>query len=79
MKIELNGVKTCMEIDTGATATNISENTVNEIRQGKLEVKPATDKLRTYTGESVKVVGTVNIMVNYEKQKGVISPYCRGI
>ena len=58
-----------MEIDTGAAATIVSEDTFKEIGQGKLKVKPATVKLRTYTGESVKVLGTVNIMVNYEQQK----------
>ena len=35
-------------------ATIISEDTFKEIGQGKLEVKPATVKLRTYTGELVK-------------------------
>ena len=30
-------------------------------------------KLRTYAGESGKVLGTVNIMVNYEQQKQELS------
>ena len=67
VEIELNVVKTCMEIDTGAAATIISEDTFKKIGQGKLEVKLATVKLRTYKGESVKVLGTVNIMVNCEQ------------
>ena len=58
-----------MEIDYGAAATIISEDTFKEIGQAKLEVKAATVKLRIYTGEPVKVLGTVNIMVNYEQQK----------
>ena len=66
VEIKLNGVKTCMGIDSRAAATIISEDTFKEIGQGKLEVKPATVKLRNYAGESSKVLGTVNIMVNYE-------------
>ena len=61
-------------IDIGSGATIISEDTFKEIARGKSEVQPATVKLRTYTGESVKVLGTVNIMVNYEQQKEESSP-----
>ena len=42
VEIELTGVKTCTEIDTGAAGTIIREDTFKEIRQGKLEVKAAT-------------------------------------
>ena len=74
VEIELNGVKTFTEIHTGAAATIISEDTFNkEIGQGKLEIKPASVKVRTYTGESVKVSGAVNIMVNYEQEKEELS------
>ena len=62
-----------MEIDTGAAAIIIREDTFKEIGQGKLEVKPASVKLKTYTGESIKVLRTVNIMVNYEQQKEELS------
>ena len=33
VEIELNGVKTCMEIDTGAAATIINEDNFKEIGQ----------------------------------------------
>lgn len=76
--IDLNGISTSMEIDTSAAATIISEETFKEINQGnsaekKLEMKPAHVKLRTYTGELVKVLGTVDIVVKYEGQENELS------
>ena len=58
-------------------ATIISEETFNNIYQGRLadkqlEMKPAKVKLRTYTGELVNVLGTVNI-VEYEGQEEAMS------
>ena len=76
--IDLNGISTSMEVDTGAAATIISEETFKEINQGnsakkKLEMKPAHVKLRTYTGELVKVLGTVDVVVKYEGQENELS------
>ena len=55
-----------MEVDTGAAATIISEET---LAQKKLEMKPTQEKLRTYTGDLVKVQGIVDIVVLYEGQE----------
>ena len=76
--IDLNGISTSMEVDTGAAATIISEETFKEINQGhsakkKVEMKPAHVKLRTYTGELVKVLGTVDVVVKYEGQENELS------
>ena len=73
VEINLNGVQTRMEIDTGAAVMIISEETFKNIYQGRLaekqlEIKPAKVKLRTYTGGLGKVLGTVNIAVEYEGQ-----------
>ena len=62
-----------MEINTGAAAIIIREDTFEEIGQGKLEVKLASVKLKTYTGESIKVLRTVSNVVNYEQQKEELS------
>ena len=72
--IDLNEISTSMEVDTGAAATVISEETFKEINQGnsakkKLEMKPAHVKLRTYTG----VLGTVDVVVKYEEQENELS------
>ena len=74
----LNEISTSMEVDTGAAATIISEETFKEINQGnsakkKLEIKPANVKLRTYTSELVKVLGTVDVVVKYEGQENELS------
>lgn len=76
--IDLHGISTSMEVDTGAAATIISKETFKEINQGhsakkKLEMKPAHVKLRTYTGELVKVLGTVDVVLKYEGQKNQLS------
>ena len=76
--IDLNGISTSVEVDTGAAATIISKETFKEINQGhsakkKLEMKPAHVKLRTYTGELIKVLGTVDVILKYEGQKNELS------
>ena len=68
--IDLNGISMSMDVDTGAATTIITEETFKEINQRnsakkKLEMKPAHVKLPTYTGELVKVLGTVGIVVKY--------------
>ena len=78
VEINLNGFSTSMGVDTGEAATIISEETFKKISQGnsaqrKLEKKPTQVKLRTYTGESVKVLGTVDVVVLYEGQQKELS------
>ena len=72
--LQLNGVQTSMEVDTGAAATVINEETYKRIIDGnsaknRPQMGTTKVKLRTYTGELVKVLGTVNVVVNYEKQE----------
>ena len=71
---QLNGVQTSMEVDTGAVATIINEETYKRIIEGNLvknlqQLEAAKVRLRTYTGELVKVIGTLNVIVKYEKQE----------
>ena len=68
VKLQLNGVQTSMEVDTGAAATIINEETYKRIIEGNLvknrqQLETAKVKLRTYTGELVKVIGTLNVIV----------------
>ena len=61
-----------MEVDTGAAASIINEETYKRISEGnqvknRPQLETAKVKLRTYTGELVKVVETLN--VKYEKQE----------
>ena len=67
-----------MEVDTAAAPTIISKETFKEINQGhsakkKLEMKPTHVKLRTYTSELIKVLGTVDVVLKYEGQKNELS------
>ena len=72
--LQLNGVQTSMEVDTGTAATIINKETYKRIIDGnsaknRPQMGTTKVKLRTYTGELVKVLGTVNVVVKYEKQE----------
>uniref|UniRef100_A0A8C2FFT4 Gypsy retrotransposon integrase-like protein 1 n=2 Tax=Cyprinus carpio TaxID=7962 RepID=A0A8C2FFT4_CYPCA len=68
--IQVNGASLKMEIDTGASASIISEETY-----GKLWINDQTPalcessiKLRTYTGEIIPVMGAVKVNIAYGSQ-----------
>ena len=66
--LQLNGVQTSTEVDTGAAATVINEEIYKRIIDGnsaknRPQMRTAKVKLQTYTGELVKVLGTVNVVV----------------
>ena len=74
VKLKLNGIHRSMEVDTGAAATIINEETYKRISEGnqvknRPQLETAKVKLRTYTGEVVKVIPTLNVIVKYEKQE----------
>ena len=74
VELLLNRVHTSVEVDTGAAATIINEETYKRISEGnqvknRPQLETAKVKLRTYTGELVKVIGTLNVIVKYEKQE----------
>ena len=74
VNLALNGVQTSMEVDTRADTTIINEDTYKKIIDGnsaknRPRMGTAKVKLRTYTGELLKVLGTVNVVVKYEKQE----------
>ena len=63
-----------MEVDTGAAATIINEEIYKRISEGnqvknRPQLETAKVKLRTYTGELGKVIGTLNVIVKYKKQE----------
>ena len=74
VELKLNRVHTSMEVDTGTAASIINEETYKRISEGnqvknRPQLETAKVKLRTYTGELVKVVGTLNVIVKYEKKE----------
>eukprot|EP00731_Ephydatia_muelleri_P014607 Em0008g327a len=56
-----------MEVDTGALVSLISERTWQDLCTPKLN--PAKVILRSYSGESVKVLGEMELTVQYQDQK----------
>ena len=64
----LNGSsKVNFELDTGASVSVISEKTWRDDLKG-IPLKKSGISLRTYTGKRLKVVGKVDVNVEYEKQ-----------
>ena len=66
LDITLNNVPVKMELDTGAAVSVISETTYNRIR-GKSPLQPADIRLRTYTGDQIRVLGSAKVQVRYDK------------
>ena len=73
--VKVNQANLQMEVDTGASASIISEETYLRLWQKgqKPILQPSSVKLRTYTGEELKVQGAISITVEYEDQKETLS------
>ena len=56
-----------MELDTGAEASIISEETREETFPEE-KLRPSDLKLKTYTNEAMRVTGTLNVKLQYEDQ-----------
>ena len=67
--VKANQADLLMEVDTGASASLISEATYKQLLQGNLpRLKKTNVKLHTYSGELLKVLGSITIDVVYEGQ-----------
>ena len=72
VSLRLNNVDVSMEVDTGAALSVISEQTYRELWPNPElapTLKPSTVKLKTYTGESIGVKGTIDVHVAYLEQE----------
>ena len=69
--VELNQAKLPMEVDTGASASIISYTTYTELwsESQRPRLLQSTRKLRTYTGEELKVQGSLAVDVVYGSQR----------
>ena len=74
--LRLNNVDVSMEVDTGAALSVISKQTYRELWPN-LELaptlKPSTVKLKTYTGETIGVKGTIDVHVTYLEQESQLN------
>ena len=59
-----------MEISTGASISLISHDTFTKLwsTSQRPTLRPSTQKLRTYTGEQLEVLGYITVHVTYGKQ-----------
>ena len=68
--VPANGHPHSMEIDTGASVSIVSEDTLQSICKGTtmLELQETTVKLQTYTGEPIRVSGSTVVPVEHNGQ-----------
>ena len=64
----LDGKPLRMEVDTGAAVSLVSEKTYQSLFPERC-LQPSKVCLRTYSGESLKVIGQVEVEVCYEQQR----------
>ena len=71
----VNSVEVQMEVDTGASVSLISETSYKGLwtKTHRPRLKPCTRKLHTYTGEGLKVLGSLEVEVAYKAQEKILS------
>ncbi len=65
--VQLNSEDFPMEVDTGASLSITSEAKLPSELKG-VDLKPTTVKLYTYTGESIPILGSLEVRVDYHAQ-----------
>ena len=65
--VRINDKQLTMEVDTGAALSIISEKTRKAVFPDE-KLRPSKLVLKTYTNEPLKVMGTLNVQVQYEDQ-----------
>ena len=70
VQLMTHDVPVCMEVDTGATLSIMSQNTFKSTwpNQSAPTIQPTSTQLRTYTGEQIKEIGTIDVDVQYQTQ-----------
>ena len=67
VSLELDGVEIEMEVDTGASLTVISEDTLKQVKKrAYLPLQKGTRRLKTYTGQEIPVAGVCKFDVSYK-------------
>ena len=81
--LQLNNSSLDMEVDTGATFSVISETTFNSLwdRDSAPTLNRTDDPhLKTYTGQSIDVIGQINVIASYNQQEKELKLYVnRGV
>ena len=72
--VNLDGSDVTMEVDTGASVSVMSEATFQKLWEGnRPKLNPTDVKLKTYTGEHLKVLGSIPVQVVYQEQTKSLS------
>ena len=69
--VSINNVDLKMEVDTGAAFSIISENTYHNYFHAT-PLQPSDIVLRTYSGETITILGSLNVTVQYEAQSFIL-------
>ena len=67
VSLEVEGISLTMELDTGAGASIISEQTY-QAHFREIPLKPCSTKLHTYTGEPIQALGLITVDVKHKDQ-----------
>ena len=69
--VYINGICVHLELDTGASMTLISKKTLDKLwpRETRPKLRSTSTRLRTYTGESLEVLGIAVVDVVYRDQQ----------
>ncbi len=70
-ELAINDTMVKMEIDTGASLSLVSERTFRDFWP-ELTLSPSGITLHSYSGESIPVVGTVEVRVKYRDQEAIL-------
>ena len=74
VNLQVNGVDTTMEVDTGAALSVMSNKKYQQLWKGRGPSIQLTDiKLTTYTGEKLEVKGNIHVQVQYQGQRKTLS------
>ena len=73
--LQIQGAPVEMEVDTGATLLVMTYDTYSNTCNGDQAppIKPTTANLHTYNGEAIKVVGAIDVDVEYEGQQAKLN------
>ena len=62
--LEVSGKKLTLDVDTGAAVSILSEKVFQQLFS-RVELKPSSLLLKTYTGECIQILGTLAVKVCY--------------
>ena len=71
--VSINGTDILMELDTGATVSVMSEQMWKDKFSTSAPLEPSPLKLKTYTGEHLKIKGQASVEANYNGQNVTLS------